>query len=243
MKPMRIVIFAKAALPSLAKTRLIPVLGRHGAADLAQQMLEKTLREALAAKLGPVELCVTPSPTEAVWQTLRRSNSVQWSDQGDGDLGERMARASQRVLQAGESVLLIGSDCPQLGAAQLQQAANALQRADAALVPAFDGGYVLLGLNRFDASLFDGIAWSTNTVAAQTRQRLTKLGWTVQNLPVLHDIDEPADLTWLPQAWLASVRTATIATTNPQHLHLSGPPPCMPSFKTITATNCNTLAT
>lgn len=219
MKSVRILIFAKAPLPGLAKTRLIPALGRQGAADLALRMLTHTLREALAAKLGPVELCVTPAPEQARWQTLPLSSQAIWSDQGDGDLGERMCRASQRVLQAGESVLLIGSDCPQLGAAQLQQAANALQHADAALVPTFDGGYVLLGLNRFDASLFDGIAWSTNTVAAQTRQRLAKLGWTLQTRPVLHDIDEPDDLQWLPQAWLASVRTAPVATTNLQHCH------------------------
>ncbi|MCY1551679.1 transferase 1, rSAM/selenodomain-associated [compost metagenome] len=65
-------------------------------------------------------------------------------------------------------------------------------------MPAFDGGYVLLGLNRFDASLFAGIAWSTATVAQETRRRVEQLGWSLQTLPTLHDIDEPADLRWLP---------------------------------------------
>ena len=55
MKPVRIVIFAKAPLAGLAKTRLIPALGQQGAAELAKRLLGHTLREALAAQVGPVE--------------------------------------------------------------------------------------------------------------------------------------------------------------------------------------------
>jgi uncharacterized protein len=202
MKPVRIVIFAKAPQPGFAKTRLIPALGAQGAADLARRMLTHTLSKALAAKVGPVELCVTPSAADPAWQRFTIANAVQWSDQGEGDLGQRMARAAQRVLESGESVLLIGTDCPELSTACLQQAAWSLQRTDAVLFPTFDGGYALLGLTRFHPSLFTGIAWSTDTVAAETLCRLGQLGWTVQGRPRLHDIDEPADLKWLPNAWL-----------------------------------------
>jgi len=197
MKPVRTVIFAKAPLPGLAKTRLIPALGAQGAADLARRFLLRAVQEAHSANLGPVELCVTPAPTEEVWRTLPLPAAVQWTDQGEGDLGERMARAAQRVLDCGEAVLLTGTDCPELKAAQLQQAAAALKRSDATLVPAFDGGYVLLGLNRFHRSLFEGIAWSTDSVATETVQRLKQLEWSVQYLPMLHDIDQPEDLKWL----------------------------------------------
>lgn len=197
MKPVRTVIFAKAPLPGFAKTRLIPALGAQGAADLARRMLLRAVQEAHGANLGPVELCVTPAPTEEVWRTLPLPAAVQWTEQGEGDLGARMARAAQRVLDCGEAVLLTGTDCPELKAAQLQQAASALQRCDATLVPAFDGGYVLLGLNRFHRSLFDGIAWSTDSVAAETVNRLKQLDWTLQSFPMLHDIDQPEDLKWL----------------------------------------------
>ncbi len=201
MKTVRVVIFAKAPLAGLAKTRLIPALGRQGAAELAQRLLRHTLREALAAQVGPVELCVTPSADHPIWPTLTLPGTVQLTNQGEGDLGERMARAARRVLGAGEAVLLIGTDCPQLDAPQLQQAANALQRAHATLLPAFDGGYVLLGLNQFDASVFSGIAWSTDSVASATLQRLEQLNWRVHIGPTLHDIDEPPDLQWLPPAF------------------------------------------
>ena len=185
MNRVRIVVFAKAPVPGLAKTRLIPALGAQGAADLAQRMLDHTLAQALAAEVGPVELCVAPSPDDAAWRDQARPASVTWSDQGDGDLGERMARAVQRVTGAGESLLLIGTDCPALDAALLRRAADSLQQFDATLVPTADGGYVLLGLNRFHASLFEDIEWSTGTVAAETRRRLAGLAWTVKDHPTV----------------------------------------------------------
>ena len=197
-RPPRIVVFAKAPVAGLAKTRLIPALGAQGAARLAAAMLSHAVEQALASAVGPVELCVTPAPHDPVWSGLAPQASLTWSDQGDGDLGERMARAAKRALDAGEPVLLMGTDCPELTAGRIREAAASLLAAGATLVPAFDGGYVLLGLNRFDASLFAGIPWSTATVAQATRARVEQLGWSLQALPTLHDIDEPADLRWLP---------------------------------------------
>lgn len=197
MKVVRIVILAKAPLPGFAKTRLISALGAQGAAELARQFLQHMLQRALAARLGPVELCVTPGAADPVWQTMSLPTGLEMTDQGDGDLGERMARAARRVIDAGASVLLTGTDCPALGVAQLQQAAASLQHADATLIPAFDGGYVLLGLNRFDPSLFSNMVWSTGSVATDTLRRLQQLAWRVITQAPLHDIDEPADLRWL----------------------------------------------
>jgi rSAM/selenodomain-associated transferase 1 len=114
--------------------------------------------------------------------------------QGAGDLGERLARASARVIEGGENVLLIGADCPGLDATRLRQAAASLEDHDAAIHPAEDGGYVLLGLRRFDPSLFEGIAWSTSTVAAATAALIEALGWSLDVRSTLCDIDEPADL-------------------------------------------------
>ena len=153
-QPPRIVIFAKAPVAGLAKTRLIPALGAQGAARLAAALLEHAVAQALASGVGPVELCVTPAPADPLWSGLAPQATLTWSDQGDGDLGERMARAAQRVLGAGEPVLLMGTDCPDLTAGRIREAAASLIAADATLVPAFDGGYVLLGLNHFDASLY-----------------------------------------------------------------------------------------
>jgi rSAM/selenodomain-associated transferase 1 len=204
MSAVRILIFAKAPVAGLAKTRLIPSLGAQGAAELARRMLAYTVEQALSAGVGPVELCVTPSPADPVWQAFAAPTSASWSDQGEGDLGARMARAARRSDGTGEAVLLIGTDCPALDAALLQSAAQSLETFDATLVPSADGGYVLLGLKRFHASLFQDIEWSTATVARETLLRLDELGCRVHIRPKVHDIDEPADLQWLPHEWRKS---------------------------------------
>jgi uncharacterized protein len=201
MKTLRTVIMAKAPVAGTVKTRLIPALGAQGAADLALHMLRHTLGTASAAQLGPIELCMSPASSDACWQQFGIPQGIICSDQGDGDLGQRMARIAQRTIARGEALLLIGTDCPALSADTLRHAASALTHNDASMVPTWDGGYCLLGLRAFDASLFTDICWSTDTVAATTLDRMAQLDWQVEKLPMMHDIDEPSDLQWLPSAW------------------------------------------
>ena len=189
----RIVIFAKAPVPGRAKTRLIPALGEAGAARLAHRMLAGTVAEANLAGLGIPELCATPHPGDPQWSGLLPAG-VRVSDQGEGDLGERLASAARRVIGDGERILLIGTDCPDLDGVRLRAAASQLDHHDAVIHPAVDGGFVLLGLRRFDASVFRGIAWSTDSVAEDTKARISALGWSLYVGDTLRDIDEPADL-------------------------------------------------
>ncbi len=189
----RIVVFAKAPVPGRVKTRLIPALGDERAARLAEEMLHRTAVEALSSGVGAVELCADPPPGHPDWLGRIPLGLVPTA-QGEGDLGERLARAARRVVGEGDRVLLIGTDCPELDASRLAAAAAALERHDAAILPAEDGGYALLGLARFDSSLFEGIAWSTATVAAETIGRIDALGWSLHVGETLRDIDEPADL-------------------------------------------------
>jgi rSAM/selenodomain-associated transferase 1 len=206
MKIHRIVIFAKAPRAGYAKTRLIPALGADGAARLARRMLTHMVNQALDAGVGPTELCMTPAD-DPTWEETRLPLHLGRTDQGEGDLGERMARASQRVTGEGEAIILTGTDCPQLDTICLQQIATALEQSDVAIVPTTDGGYAALGLNRFDPLLFSDIRWSTDTVAAETLRRIATLQWSVSTLPVLHDIDEVADLALLPADWPEYVRS------------------------------------
>jgi hypothetical protein len=209
----RTVIFAKAPWPGLAKTRLIPALGVEGAARLARRMLEYTLANATAAALGPVELCMTPAPEAPEWRGIVAPSGVEVSDQGEGDLGARLARATQRSIAAGEAVLLMGTDCPELAPACLRAAAEALRQVSAVIHPTMDGGYALLGLTRTDPCLFSDIAWSTDTVAAVTLARLDQLGWPVCVAAQLHDIDEPGDLIRLPAEWQAALALVALTET------------------------------
>lgn len=194
LKRVRILVFAKAPRPGFAKTRLIPALGAAGAAALAHRMLDETLAAAIAAAVGPVELVATPPVGTLAWSDVALPAGITVTDQGEGDLGARMARAVRRTVERGEAALLIGTDCVDLGPAMLRVAAAALRTHDAVLHPSTDGGYVLLGLARFHPGLFRDIAWSTETVAAVTIARFREIGWSVHVGDVMHDIDVPGDL-------------------------------------------------
>lgn len=194
---------AKAPVPGLAKTRLIPALGAEGAAALAARMLQHTLAEALAAGLGPVTLCAAPDAAHAAFAGVVQARQVAVVDQGDGDLGARMQRAFERALPRHAGALLVGTDAPALDAAVLQAAHRQLQDHDAVIGPAHDGGYVLIGLRRAEPRLFTGMPWSTPQVLALTRERLREAGLRWAELPPLHDVDDPADLVHLAgRGWL-----------------------------------------
>jgi rSAM/selenodomain-associated transferase 1 len=192
-----IVVFAKAPVAGYAKTRLIPALGAQGAADLAERLMHAALTRAVAARLGPVELCVAPDRAHRAFGDAVLRHGVALTEQGDGDLGERMARAFERVLRTQPQVLLLGTDAPGLDAAYLRGAALALRDADAVFGPAADGGYTLVGLKQPRAELFTHMRWSHDRVMAHTRERLAQANLRHVELPVLHDVDEPDDLTHL----------------------------------------------
>ena len=197
--PARLLVFAKAPVPGSAKTRLIPALGAAGAAALAQRLLDRTLQQALAAKVESVELCMGPAPGHAGWHNVTLPPGLQCTAQGEGDLGERMAAAIDRMIRKRrQPVVLMGTDCPGLSAELISEAARQLQAHDAVIVPVADGGYVLIGLKSPCPELFTAMPWSTSAVADETLRRLAALGLTVWLGPMLHDIDEPADLCHLP---------------------------------------------
>jgi rSAM/selenodomain-associated transferase 1 len=203
MSETRIILFAKAPQPGLAKTRLIPALGAERAAALARRMLETTLKRALGAQVGPVELRVTPAISDSSWRDIPIPDGVEISAQGEGDLGARLARATQSGLELTPAVMLIGCDCPDLDSTALRQAAQTLQGVDVVIHPTADGGYALLGLRRFHPRLFDDIPWSTNSVAHRTIQEVSVLQWSLHVAAMFNDIDEPADLGRLPAEWLS----------------------------------------
>ncbi len=188
-----VAILAKAPLPGLAKTRLIPHLGADGAAALQRWLLRRTLATALAAELGPVTLWCAPEtdhPDFAACQALR---PVRLRRQPDVDLGGRMHAAVAESSSAA-GTLVIGTDCPALTLDILREAAAVLREREAVVVPAEDGGYALIGLRQPALAVFQRVDWSTDKVMAQTRQRLQEAGLRWLELAPLWDVDRWEDV-------------------------------------------------
>jgi hypothetical protein len=197
-----IIVFAKAPVAGLAKTRLAPALGMAGAAALAERMLRQALAQAVASGIGPVELCAAPDASHPLLRAAAAACGASLAAQGPGDLGLRMHRALARHLIQRGRALLIGTDAPSLDATVLRAAARALADHDAVFVPALDGGYALVGQRRADPRWFAGMAWGHARVMDETRERLRAANVRWKELAPVADIDGPADLMHLPPGWL-----------------------------------------
>lgn len=185
----RIVLFARYPEPGKAKTRMIPLLGAAGAADLHRRLTERTVAAVRASGL-PLEVRATGAAAARFTDWL---GDVAVIDQGEGSLGERLDRAGPPY-----PTIFIGADAPDLSGDLLRDAADALADAPAAIGPAEDGGYWLLGLRETVAAVFDGIDWGTDAVFAQTLARLEATGMAPVILPRLADCDRPEDLARWP---------------------------------------------
>lgn len=200
---LRTIILAKAPVPGLAKTRLVPALGEAGAAQLAERMLAATLQAAIDAEIGPVELCTEPPPNAREWRGVPLPAGIELTAQVEGDLGARLDSAARGALTSGNAVVLIGTDCVEMSADLLRAVARELREVGTVMYGTADGGYALLGLTRFDARIFADIPWSSSGVAAATLRRFGEMGWPVHLGPALHDVDVPEDLVRVPARWLA----------------------------------------
>ena len=185
-------ILAKAPVPGLAKTRLVPHLGPEGAAALQTWLLRRTVAIALAADVGPVTLWCAPDVDHPEFSACRSRGQVVLRRQATGDLGARMhAAVADSPALAG--VLVVGTDCPMMTPGRLRQAGVSLDRNDATVIPAEDGGYVLIGMRHPSRRVFADIDWGSGKVMVQTRERLAEIGWRWSEFPPLWDVDREED--------------------------------------------------
>jgi rSAM/selenodomain-associated transferase 1 len=193
-----IVVFAKTPIPGAVKTRLIPAIGAEAAAMLHAALVERALESATRSKHA-VELCGAPNADDTFFEECAEEWDCSLSDQGGGDLGERMLRVMDDVLHEFDRVAILGADCPAVTPKHINAALAALSEYDVALIPAEDGGYVLIAARRTVPAMFNNIAWGTASVLAEQRIALSAAGLSFTELETLWDIDRPEDLARLPE--------------------------------------------
>ncbi|MFQ5488834.1 MAG: TIGR04282 family arsenosugar biosynthesis glycosyltransferase, partial [Gammaproteobacteria bacterium] len=167
-----LLIFAKAPEPGRVKTRLASHVGPLRAAQIHRELVRHSIAN-LSNGPWKTQLWCAPGCGHPFFQPYRQHRHLSLHRQQGGDLGQRMHHAMTAALRRSASAILIGSDCPYLTPDHLEAALDALRRGnDAVLIPARDGGYVLLGLRRPQATLFQDIPWGSPSVLTSTRARL-----------------------------------------------------------------------
>ena len=197
----RLIIFTRYPETGTTKTRLIPLLGDEGAANLQRQMTEHTLSRmmGLTASNGlTIEIRYDGGDEHLMRRWL--GTEFEYALQGDGTLGERMQRAFEDAFKSkATAVVIIGTDIPDLTAVDITSAFAVLKQKNMVLGPAKDGGYYLIGLqkNAFSPAvgeLFTGITWGEHDVLKKTLNISSHLGLNYSLLKEMDDVDRPEDI-------------------------------------------------
>jgi rSAM/selenodomain-associated transferase 1 len=199
----RLIIFTKYPEPGYVKTRLIPLLGAEGAAELHRRLTVHTLSWVNALRLEEalrVEIYFKGGTAELMAACF--GSNWHYVEQASGDLGTRLSNA---LSLADEPTVTIGTDCPGLGSMHIRQAMNHLRKQDLVLGPATDGGYYLIGVRQFWPTLFLDIPWGTDAVCRTTQQIASALGLSVAMLEKLSDVDRPEDMASLNMRFTPTV--------------------------------------
>ncbi|HXT80768.1 MAG TPA: TIGR04282 family arsenosugar biosynthesis glycosyltransferase [Acetobacteraceae bacterium] len=196
-------VMAKAPQAGRSKTRLCPPLLPAQASRLSAAFLrDVTENIAGAASVAPIMgyIAYAPEGTESLFaEHIAEGTGLLLADgspllppnvQG---FGRCLLHAILTMLALGHpAAVVLNSDSPTLPTAILARTAQLLAMPGDRVVlgPAEDGGYYLLGVKAPHAHLFADIAWSTDTVAAATRDRAAALGLDIVELPVWYDVDD-----------------------------------------------------
>lgn len=245
-------VMTKYPIPGAVKTRLGSRLGMRRASEAHRRMLTHLLG-VLGSQENDRSDCddfehhddlrreIVCSPADRCgdMRTLAQANWIV-VPQSEGDLGQRIEawlashlvpnNAGRTTSQFDEpanpdKVVLVGADCPTLSQDVLDEVWRRLDTHDVVLIPAGDGGYVLIGLRttRFSNSnsyphssrfhpadrfrnLWQNIDWSTDRVLRQTLDAAQQSGLDVITLTEHEDVDHVED-------WL---QVATSITSDPQ---------------------------
>jgi rSAM/selenodomain-associated transferase 1 len=189
-----LLIFAKAPVPGDVNTRLIPHIGIDKATRLQEELIHSRLKTFTEAGMCHVQLWCSPDCNGDFFNNCREVYGVDLFNQDGVDLGARMSAAIKQALEKFKHVVVIGTDAPALGVAQVEEAIKVLCNSkDIVMVPAEDGGYVLIGMNNHHSEIFLTVPWGSDRVLRKTRGNIIALGLKYHELDECWDIDRPED--------------------------------------------------
>lgn len=188
-------IICKTPQAGGSKTRMAPVLGLSGAAELATCFFKDVAAaiNGVPEDLGRRGYAVySPAGSE---DALRKLIPADFGllCRKDANLGVVLEGATAELLALGhDCAILVNGDSPTLPSEAIAQTISALRRPGERIVlgPALDGGYYLIGMTRVHSAVFHDIPWSTPDVLTATLRQAGQAGIAVERLPMWYDIDE-----------------------------------------------------
>jgi hypothetical protein len=187
----------KPPRPGVSKTRLAAVVGPERAATLARAFLLDSAQLLRAVAPRYAATCTAfHAPADAGPDIAALLPHWRLEAQAEGDLGARMGAAFASLFSPGVTcAMLVGTDAPTLPPALLELLPAAIASgADAALIPALDGGYCAIALARPLTVLLMDMPWSTPALMGATRTRADAQGLRLEVLQSWHDVDTAEDL-------------------------------------------------
>lgn len=179
-----VLVIAKAPVPGRVKTRLAPVFGMSGAADLARAALADTFAAIARIPAQRHVLVLDGEPGEWIPPWL------EVVPQCPGGLDRRLAAGFDAVAESGPAVL-VGMDTPQVVPEAFASFDPDIDGACLGLAP--DGGYWSIGFAdpaRARSTILD-VPMSTSRTGAHQLSRLLGAGLSVRLLETMTDVDTP----------------------------------------------------
>jgi uncharacterized protein len=189
-----LIIFVRNPVEGRVKTRLAAGVGPAKALAVYRQLLAHTCDVSLQIDCTRYVYYADFLNERDLWARPQ----FQKRQQQGVNLGQRMANAFKEVLARHHQAVIIGSDCYELAPVHLRQSFSLLSQNDVVIGPATDGGYYLLGLRCFEASLFEYIDWSSDQVLRQTLAKTETLRLSHALTECLPDVDTEEDLLRYP---------------------------------------------
>jgi len=186
-----LIIFYRNPELGKVKSRLASTVGEERALALYLFIADHARKVSLTVPVDRVVYYTEYIDSEDNWMNADFQKRLQHGE----NLGEKMKSAFDESFKSGyESICIIGTDCLEITDNILLEAFDALENHDAVIGPAVDGGYYLLGMNRFIPELFNNKKWSTHSVCADTIDDFERLHCSYHLLSKLHDVDNESDL-------------------------------------------------
>lgn len=190
----RILVFAKAPIAGMVKTRLIPDIGENAAAAFYCDMASTVIDRIAKSQLCPADIYCYPDTTHRFFKDKALKNKMELVSQSGNDLGERMLNAINVSSHQSSNIILVGTDCLEYTDEYFELAIKYLECHDVVVGPATDGGFVLIGMKNLVPGIFKDVVWGDEHVMKTTENNLKRLNQSYKLLTPLNDVDTLEDM-------------------------------------------------